>query len=179
MIDVQDTNPLNVQNYLLILHGSTRVQHSHSFWEETFPPPALGPPAAPHSLLCTLHHPLQSLSLGSGAAAVSRSNAGAADALHHTAVEAPHGWAPHSSMPQLPEKSRGAGWSLWPDRKCCSIQVSSAVRCTPRYLNLETTSTAASIVQWRGKVCRSCSRLMLLKAVKLALLMLFLTSRRT
>lgn len=51
MIDVQNANQLNVQNDLLILHGSTRVQHSPSFWEEAFPAPALGPPAASHSLL--------------------------------------------------------------------------------------------------------------------------------
>lgn len=43
-------------------------QFNHiSFWEEGFPLPTLGPPAAAHSLLRTLHHRLQGLPSGSGA----------------------------------------------------------------------------------------------------------------
>lgn len=74
---VQNANQLNDENDLLILHGSTRVLQSHSFWEEAFPPPALGPPAAPQSLFCALHHQLHSLPLGCGAAPVQCGDAGA------------------------------------------------------------------------------------------------------
>lgn len=116
---VQNANQLNDENDLLILHGSTRVLQSHSFWEEAFPPPALGPPAAPQSLFCTLHHPLHSLPLGCGAAPVQRGDAGASRSttqlwkLLKAELPPPHS---HSSMPQLPEEAEelvaGAG-GIW------------------------------------------------------------------
>lgn len=121
MIDVQHGNHLNMQNDLLILHGRIALSSLPASGKKPFLRLlwALGL----HRLLSTLHHPLHhSLPLGCGAAAVPHGDAGAEDTLHRSC-----GGSFTAELPPPPLQraaasweSRGAGWSLWPHRNCCS-----------------------------------------------------------
>lgn len=130
MIAVQNANLLNVQNDLLILRGSARVQQSQLLGR------SLSSSCSGPSSCAT-----QSFVHSSPPTAKSSSwlwcSCCATRWCRCWALAPPHSWR-NSSWLSSPHQysaaswgSRGAGWSLWPDRKCCSSRLAPCLDVHP------------------------------------------------
>lgn len=142
MIAVQNANLLNVQNDLLILRGSARVQQSQLLGRSLSSSCSVPSSCATQSFVHSSPPTAKSSSWLWCSCCATRW-------CRCWALAPPHSWR-NSSWLSSPHQysaaswgSRGAGWSLWPDRKCCSSR--SLLRCAPRYLSLGTTSGAAPV----------------------------------